>query len=420
VVRQAWLTRVTNALFGPRRRATRILLVHNYYRSGAPGGEDIVFHQERDLLRDAGYEVFSYTRSNDEMSEHRLADRARVVVGMARSRRTLRELGQLIRSVRPHVAHFHNVFPLISSSGYEACLDAGVPVVQTVHNFRMVCSSATHFRAGAACESCTPGNPWPAVRHACYRGSHLASLAVAAMLQHNHRLGVYRDQISRFIALTEFSARRLVSMGISSHRVTIKPNFVDLPTARLSPSERGPKFIFVGRLAEEKGARFILESWKRLKDIPLLMIGDGPLRADLESYARHHNLPVEFLGFQGRKVIFELVRSARAVVVPSLCFEGGVPLTLLEAMACGSPVVATKLGGIPEFVTQNVNGLLCDPGDAEQLAMLVRRLAGDDLLCDTLAERAVQLVRRVHGREANLTLLTNIYDAVFSAVGAVS
>ena len=390
----------------------RILLVHNYYRGGGSGGEDIVFQQERAMLLDAGHEVFCYTRTNDEMDEQSFVDRARVLEGLGRSRRTLRELGLLIRKARPQVAHFHNVFPLISSSGYEACAVGGVPVVQTVHNFRMVCTSATHFRAGAICESCTPGNPWSAVRHACYRGSRVASFAVAAMLHRNHRLAVYHQWISRFIALTDFSARRLIAMGIPSSRVSVKPNFVELLVDRSGSSARSSKFIFVGRLAEEKGARFILEAWTRLRDVPLLMVGDGPLRFALETYARRNDLPVEFAGMQDRNQIFRLVKSARAAVVPSLCFEGGVPLTLIESMALGTPILATRLGPIPEFVTHGVDGLLFKPGDAEELVFSVRKLADDDGLCVALAERALQLVKRVHGREANTRELIKIYKAV--------
>jgi len=390
----------------------KILLVHNYYRSGAPGGEDVVFEQERDLLLGAGHEVFCYTRSNDEMDERRILDQARVAIGMQRSQRTLREIRSLIFNIRPQVAHFHNVFPLISASGYEACVTAGVPVVQTVHNFRMACSAAIHFRNGSVCESCTPSKPWAAVQYGCYRDSRVASLAVAATIYRNHHRGVYRNFVTRFIALTGFAARRLIAMGVSSDRITVKPNFVSGLTDRENLDAITNKFVFVGRLAEEKGVKFLLEAWKQLADVPLALVGDGPLRPWLEEYVRRHVLPVEFVGMQERSVVTRIVSSARGAVIPSLCFEGGVPLTLLEAMAVGTPVIASRFGGIPELLTDDVDGLLFDPGNISQLVTAVKRVATDSTLRSTLAERARNLVHHVHGRENNLQALIAIYDSV--------
>ena len=142
----------------------RLLLVHNAYRSGSPGGEDRVFEQEVALLRAAGHEVFTYTRSNDEMEENRRRDQFVVLGGMQRSRRTVAELGDIIDQTSPEIAHFHNTFPLISLSAYQVCHQRRVPVVQTLHNFRLVCAVGTHYREGSACEKCRPGSPWAAVR----------------------------------------------------------------------------------------------------------------------------------------------------------------------------------------------------------------------------------------------------------------
>ncbi|MBM4231365.1 MAG: glycosyltransferase family 4 protein [Gammaproteobacteria bacterium] len=393
----------------------RILLVHNYYRAGAPGGEDVVFRQERDLLSEAGHEVTCFTRSNDEMDEHRFADRLRVVWDLRHSRRTFRELGAVIRRVQPDVVHFHNTFPLISASGYAACATAGVPIVQTIHNFRLVCSAATHFRAGAACERCTAVNPWPAVRHGCYRGSRLASFVVASMLYRNQRARVRQDPVDMYLALTPFAARRLMAAGIPKDRVTVKPNFVELSDDVGKTVAREDRFVFVGRLAEEKGVRFLLAAWRGLRDMPLLLVGEGPLRVELEAYVREHSLPVEFAGLLDRTAVREVIRSARAVIVPSLCFEGGVPLSLLEAMSSGTPVIASRLGGVPELVTDGVDGLLFEPGDAAQLVRQARRLISDPIMQSSLAQRALQAVSRVHGKRANLDALLRVYTTVCRA-----
>jgi glycosyltransferase involved in cell wall biosynthesis len=235
------------------------------------------------------------------------------------------------------------------------------------------------------------------------------------MIYRNHRSQVHRHQVSMYLALTHFAARRLSSAGIPDNRITIKPNFVDLPRAADQTFDRSDRFVFVGRLAEEKGVRVLLDAWRGLPNVPLLLVGDGPLRMELEGYVRRNALPVEFAGARPRSDVAMLLRTACAAVVPSLCFEGGVPLTLLEAMATGTPVIASCLGGIPELVTHNVDGLLFEPGNSAELSALVRRLRADRSLQLELARRGVRTVQRVHGRQANLEMLLGIYASVCGA-----
>ena len=200
----------------------RILLVHNYYRAGQPGGEDVVFEQEKALLESAGHEIVTYTRSNDEMDERRPLDALRTVSGLVHSERTRRELAALIARHRPQVAHFHNTFPLISASGYESCRAAAVPVVQTLHNFRLTCIAATHYRDGQVCEACAPGDTSAAVRHRCYRGSTLASFAVARMQRRHWSLRTYHRLVDRFVALSHFARARFVRAGLPAEKIVVK------------------------------------------------------------------------------------------------------------------------------------------------------------------------------------------------------
>ncbi len=393
----------------------KVLLVHNYYRSGTPGGEDVVFEQERDLLLESGHEVYCYTRSNDEMDEGSAADRLRVLSGMQRSGRTVRELRAAIRSFRPDVAHFHNTFPLISASGYEICHSECVPVVQTVHNFRIACSAATHFQDGRICELCTPINPWAAVRHRCYRGSAPASLAVATMLFRNHLSKVHRRRVSKFIALTQFAANRLRLAGIPADRLVVKPNFVADVLADHPDETRGDAVVYAGRLSAEKGVQFLLQAWAGLGDVQLIIVGDGPLKDSLQAQARRMSLPVEFRGAVARKDVSTIFRRARAVVVPSLCFEGGVPLALLEAMATATPVIASRIGGIPDLVEHGKDGLLFEPSDADGLVAAARRCLANRALSMQMAFSGRDKVRRHHGREANLQALLAIYRSVIEA-----
>ncbi|NDF85433.1 MAG: glycosyltransferase family 1 protein [Gammaproteobacteria bacterium] len=391
----------------------RVLLVHNRYRSGAPGGEDVVFEQERKLLESGGHEVHCYTRSNDEMDERKISDKARVLWQLQRSRRTFRELSRLIRQVRPQIAHFHNVFPLISASGYQACHTEQIPVVQTVHNYRQACATGIHFRAGTVCELCTPGNPWPAVRHGCYRNSRLASLAVAANIFRNHFSGVDEQFVSQYIALTKFSANRLVASGMPREKITVRPNFVEIDSYANKRMLRGQTFVFAGRLSPEKGLLWLLSTWRQLREFRLLVVGDGPLRSELEALCLEWQLPVQFLGLKGRRELIELLQCAAGVIVPSLCFEGGVPLTLLESMGAGTPVVASRIGGIPEFIADGHDGLLVDPGSEVGLAAAVRRIAADRSLPDSMGREARLKVASECGRERSLQTLIDIYsDAI--------
>jgi glycosyltransferase involved in cell wall biosynthesis len=392
----------------------RVLLVHNYYRRGNPGGEDFVFEQERELLREAGHVVACYTRSNDEISEERWSDRIRVVSGMQRSGRTLRELSALIADFRPDVAHFHNTFPLISLSAYLACRGGGVPIVQTLHNYRYSCAAATHFREGAPCEACSPLNPSPAVINRCYRSSFLGSTAIALTMLRNDISGVFRSSVARFIVMTEFASRRLERFGIAADQIFIKPNFVDFNA--VVEQGRQPFCLFAGRLSDEKGLWILLDAWRNLSDIPLKVVGEGPLGPALKEFCRNEGLSVEFLGMQSRSDVGRLMQQARALIFPSLWFEC-MPLTVLEAWAAGAPVIASDLGAMSEMIKHGENGMLFRAGDSKDLVEKVRSLANDPGLAESISKSARAGVQVRHSKALNLSLLEDVYrQAIARAV----
>jgi glycosyltransferase involved in cell wall biosynthesis len=392
----------------------KVLLVHNYYRSGQPGGEDVAFRQERELLESAGTEVVTYTRSNDEVGERDPFAVANAALGLRWSRRTLQELGALIRSERPQVAHFHNTFPLISASGYAACRTHGVPVVQTLHNYRLVCAAGTYYRRGAVCELCRPGSPWPAVRHRCYRSSAAASLGVSWMLWRHWRGGVYASLVDRYVVLTRFAAGRLAQAGVSADRIVIKPNFVAGPAG--AGTGDGGYAVFTGRLWAEKGVRTLLEAWRELRDVPLKVLGDGPLMAELAGQVRAEGLPVEFFGMRPRAEVLAIVARAAMQVMPSECFEG-MPLALLEAYASGVPVVAARIGSLEELVQPGETGLLFEPRDAHGLASRVRALRADPALRARLGLGARARYLAAFTPAHNLEVLLGIYRDLTEAPG---
>jgi glycosyltransferase involved in cell wall biosynthesis len=381
--------------------------VHNHYRSGAPGGEDVAFRQERALLESAGVEVVAYTRSNDEVDERNPLEAARTAWNLRWSARTWREIGALIDRERPAVAHFHNTFPLVSASGYAACRERGVPVVQTLHNYRTVCAAATFFRDGQVCEQCRPGAPWPAVRHRCYRGSVVGSLAVAWMLWRQWRDGTWTDLVDRFIVLTPFAARRLAAAGVPPERILVKPNAVAAPPP--AEPQSGRYALYAGRLSEEKGIGTLLDAWRDVPGVTLKVAGDGPLMATLAARVRDESLAVELLGMLPRDEVLRLMAGALAQVVPSRCFEGALPLVTIEAWASSVAVAASRIGSLAEMIDDGRTGLLSTPGDAAGLAANLRRLVDDPALRARLAAAGRDAYRALFTPECSRTVLLGLY-----------
>lgn len=385
----------------------RILLVHNYYRGGSPGGEDIVFEAERALLESAGHEVQIYTRRNDEMDEHRLRDRVSTAWSVLGLGRTRGDLLSRFRTWRPDVVHVHNNFPLISRTVFDACAVAGIPSVQTVHNYRWICSAATHVRDGRVCTECEPRDLSPAIRHRCYRGSLPGSIVVARAIRSELAQRECGGGPSRYLALTEFAAARMRAAGIDARRIRVRPNFIDTPAIA---ARRERYAVFTGKLAPEKGLHTLLSAWRALPDIPLQIIGDGPSREALQAEAQKLGLKhVTFRGMQSREAARHAVAAATLQVVPSEWFEG-MPLVVLEAWASRTPVVASSIGGLAEMIGQDERGLAFTPGDADALAVRVRRVWNDSLLSDRLTAAALEHVHQHHSPDAALRSLIEIYS----------
>jgi glycosyltransferase involved in cell wall biosynthesis len=340
----------------------RILMVHNYYRE--PGGEDAVFAAEAGLLRAHGQEVVEYTEHNRRIEE---MGPLSVAARMIWSRASRRGIHQKLAEVRPVVAHFHNTFALISPAGYYACRKSGVPVVQTLHNYRLLCPAAMLFRAGRACEECLRGGlPWPAIRHACYHASRPQTAAVAAMLWLHGWLRTWEKGIDVFIALNEFCRRKFIEGGLPGEKILIKPHFVS-PDPGLREG-RGEYALFVGRLSEEKGIRTLLRAWRRLGAVPLVIAGDGPLMGLARSAAgRSSGAELKVLGRCSREEVFRLMKGARFLVFASEWYET-FGLVLIEAFACGLPVLAARLGAAEDVVRDGFTGLLFTGGEPDDLA----------------------------------------------------
>lgn len=344
----------------------RILSVHNRYLIG--GGEDNSTAAENALLEQHGHMVECYTQANERVAELGVA---RTAVRTVWSQETYREVRRLLRAGGFDVVSCQNTFPLISPSVYYAAHAEGVPVVQTLRNYRLLCPNAYLFRNERSCESCLGKLfPWPGVQHACYRGSKAASLVLAGMLAAHRLMGTYREQVDVYVALTEFARRKFIEGGLPAERITVKPNFID-PDPGMGPGDGG-YVLFVGRLSDEKGLAILLEAWRRLA-VPLKIAGEGPLQPLVEG-ACALNPVIEYLGRRSGPEVFELMGRAQALVFPSQWYEG-MPRTILEAYAKGTPVLATRLGAMETLVEHDRTGRHFSPGDAPDLARQVEWMA---------------------------------------------
>jgi len=384
----------------------KVLAVHNRYQQ--PGGEDRVFDSETDLLRSRGHEVLTFVKDNDSI---RGAGRWAVARGAVFSRSCAEELAALMRE-NPgiDVAHFHNTFPLISSSGYLACRSAGVSVVQTLHNYRPICPKGTLRRSGSPCESCVGRSvALPAVLHRCYRGSWPGSLVAAGNSWMQLQMAAKRNWIDLYIAPTEFVKKKFVEGGFPESKIVVQPHgvFPD-PGAGNTAREFA---LFAGFLVEDKGPAVLLEAWRRLSGVPLKIAGDGPLLQSCRAMAEAIAAPIEFLGHCDQEKLLRLMRAAKFLVVPSLFFET-MGMVVLEAFACATPVIASDLGALAEVIEDARTGLLFKAGDAAALSEKVRwALRHEEALARMGRACRLEYERR-YNADAHYAGLSSIYGRV--------
>ena len=348
----------------------KILYIYNRYQQ--EGGENLWVESEPDLLRARGHEVFVYRRDNAEIEQFSPWKKASLLWRARWSTESYLAVRALIRRERPAVAHVYNTVALVSPSVYYACRAEGVPVVQTLYNYRLLCPVATLLRNGRICEECVEHSLWRSVRHGCYRTSRLQSAALAWTLHSHRELHTWEETIDCYLVPTEFMRQKLVEGGLSPEKIQVKPNYHD-PDPGLRGVPDGSA-IYVGRLASEKGLRTLLSAWRLLGGgVVLRIIGDGPLRAEVEAAAALPGAGIQFLGTRPHSEVISYLKKATMSIVPSEWYEA-FPHVILEAYACGLPVVASRLGTLTDVVTDGETGLLFAAGQAADLAAKVNWL----------------------------------------------
>jgi glycosyltransferase involved in cell wall biosynthesis len=381
----------------------RVLIVHNRYQ--LRGGEDVVAEAETALLRANGVEVSVYQRSNDEL---RQMPAALAALSTVWSRRAAREIGALCDRQRPDLIHFHNTFPLVSAAPYWTAAARNIPVVQTLHNFRMLCPQAMLLRDGLPCHDCVGRLPWRAVTRRCYHGSAAQSGVAAAALVAHRMIGSYRRRVSAYIALSCFSREQYVAGGLPAQRIHVKPNFV-ADSGEAAPLKRAGG-LFVGRLSAEKGVAALIDAASRLGERagPLKVVGDGPLAPGVRA-----TFGAGYLGARSPAQVGALMRSSSFLVAPSTCLET-FGLVAIESFAAGLPVIASGHGGLGELIEDGVTGLHVRPGDAADLARKIAWARAHPEAMAAMGRAARARYLALYTPQRNFKLLQSIYHHVLS------
>jgi glycosyltransferase involved in cell wall biosynthesis len=385
----------------------RIVIAHNTYLER--GGEDTVVEAEHAMLVRYGHDVFRFSMSNDDVQRmSRLSLGFRTVW----NREAYARLRNDIRPFRPDVVHFHNTLPLISPAGYAAARAEGAAVVSTLHNYRLICPSGLMYRNTMPCDLCVGRSvAWPGIFYGCYRGSRLATATVAGMVAWHRVTKTYKRLVDRFIALTPFARQQLLRGGLEPDQVVVKQNFLaDDPGAG---SGAGGYAVFVGRLSPEKGVLDLVHAWKGVRDVPLKIIGDGPLEAAIRDAAAA-NPNIQVLGRLPREAALRQLRDALVMVFPSRLHEN-MPMSIIESFACGTPVVAYGHGAAAEMIAHEHTGWLVEPGSSAELERTLQAVLADPAGASSMRARTRMAFLEHYRAADNHEHLMRIYEAAVAS-----
>lgn len=401
----------------------KILLINNFYQSTAPSGEHVVYNSEKQLLKlfgqKSGYNltVISFERSNDEISSLPFAKKILTSLNSTWSIETFKELRNTIRREKPDIAHFHNIFYLISPSAYYVCKDEGVKVIQTLHNFRLFCANSFFIRNGKICEECAKKSPLRGIIYGCNRNSRYNSIPGAITICLHRFLGTWIKKVDAFIALTEFSRKKFVEYGLSRNNIFIKPNFLLNPP--IPKYTRSNYALFIGRLSMEKGVDTMIDAFEIIKhNMPnhfsLKIVGDGIKRKQLEDKIFSRKITnIELIGMKDHSECIGLIKDSKFLILPSIWYEF-FPMVVLEAFACGKPVIASRLGSMAELIEEGKTGLLFEPGDPKNLALKIKWMIENEDVCIEMGKNARMVFEQKYTADKNIELLIDIYEKVKS------
>ena len=395
----------------------RILQVHNGYQ--IPGGEDVVAANEKRLLEMNGHEVLSYSRNNTELKEMKPLQKLLLPFSAVYSIKTYREVKRIIREEKIDVVHVHNTLMMVSPSVFYAAFHCHVPVVQTLHNFRMLCPAGSFFRGDRICEECAECGLQRSLKYGCYRGSKAQTFVSAAILKIHRMLGTYRKV--NFICLTEFNKEKLSHLNkngrkiVDMDKVYIKPNFTFQDDGNFESSRNLDYFLFVGRVEALKGIDVVIKAFEQMPDQRLVVAGDGPLMGEMKEYIKTHDMKnVEFAGYLSKPQLQEKYRKARAVIMSSQCYEA-FAMTIAEAYSYGVPVIAGDIGNLRNMVEEKSTGIRFQYDSPEDLVKKVRQYNVMDI--EEMKKNAKRFYENRLRPEDNYQILEKIYYDILERDG---
>jgi len=392
----------------------KILVIHNFHRKGSASGDDQVFKSETALLEENGHEVVRYTVSNDEFDNKGPAGKLMSVFGMLWSFKNYRAVSEIVKKEKPDIVHIHTFFPLLSPSILYAAKRSGSKVAATLHDTRFVCPCATSLRGTELCNKCGDGNYLRMFRYGCFKGSKLQSLIVAGIFKYHRIRKTFYRQIDKYICLNENQIKLLKEIGFDGKKIIKKYNFVPDAEASLQkqtvPGIPERYVVFYGRIGEEKGIRILMKIWDRIKDIPLVVMGGGPLEEEFKNWAETHE-NVFFLGYTEHNKCLSIVKGAEFVVFPSIWYEG-CSMVEIETESLGKPLVATDLGFSVEAIEEDYNGKKVKLGDADGFISTIKELWNDPAKCAQMGENARKDYVSKYQPQDNIQQLTDIYSSL--------
>ncbi|MEQ8553623.1 MAG: glycosyltransferase family 4 protein [Cyclobacteriaceae bacterium] len=388
----------------------RILLVHNFYKYS--GGEDQVFDNEKDLLQKNGHQVFTFTKHN-EVELKNLRSKIKLLFSTHYNKNILGELRLAINEIRPEIIHVHNFFPLISPSIFYLCKQLNVPVVMTLHNYRLIYPNGLLFHNGKLDLRAITGNVWYTIIRRVYRKSLLGTFVVSNMIEWNKKKETWNKCVDAFICLTEFSRNIFRKFGIEEGRLYVKPNFTSIDKSTEGINEQnGNYYLFIGRLTEEKGILDLVKTWIDYNvKYELQIIGDGDLsEVIINKIDQQSN--IKFLGKQDHNQVLKKLRSCKALIFPSIWYEG-FPMTIVEAFSVGKPVITSNIGNQSFIVKNGFNGLHYDLNNSESLVVALDIL-NDEHIYQRLCKNAFEDFMENYTEEKNYLILMSIYTSIIN------
>jgi glycosyltransferase involved in cell wall biosynthesis len=383
----------------------KILLVHNFYR--ITGGECHAVRSQQRLLEKKGHRVILYSAHSSDLEQTTALNRLAAATRVRGNNRVCRDLQRVIREEKPDLAHVHNVFPILSPKIYPTLKQLGVPVVQTIHNLRLICPGGFMFTNGNVCEKCLHHSLNNAVIHRCVQGNRISSLVYADAIHRAWRKGWFPDAIDRYLVLNNFFGEQLTARGIARSKQRVLPNFVEIPDT--GHTAKKPYVLFLGRLSPEKGIHTLLEAWSELDGITLKIAGAGELEPLVkEQAAGRLKNRIEFLGYVEAEEKTRLLREAMATVTPSTWYEN-CPISVLESLAAGTPALVTSMGGLPDLVRHGKDGFVFPPENSTALNKAVTQLRDNPSLVTALSANAFASAKDRFSPNVHYRGLMNIY-----------